>query len=278
MTDPLGNLSPRQRDLLTSWLPDGVVVKDHSWGIVETTVLEITDGSGRYILKAGGATDHHIERELRAHHHWLTPWTDRGRAPRLVHGDVDGKLLVTTYLPGELVTVTSPGVFRQAGELLALLHGHPAVPDDYERRENAKCLKLLDGPHRITPAVVDRLRTLITGWPTAPEPTVPTHGDWQPRNWLVHDGVVAIIDFGRAALRPAYTDFSRLAAQDFRDDPALERAFIEGYGSDPRTNDGWHRGRMREAIGTACWAYAHGELDFEAQGHRMIAEALAEDL
>jgi Ser/Thr protein kinase RdoA (MazF antagonist) len=191
-----------------------------------------------------------------------------------VYGDVEAKLLVTTYLPGVLVTATSPEIFRQAGELLALLHGQPGGVDDYEARENAKCLKLLDGRHRIAPATVRRLRAVITGWPTPATPVVPTHGDWQPRNWLIHEGVVSIIDLGRAALRPAYTDFSRLAAQDFRDDPALETAFIEGYGSDQRTADGWHRGRLREAIGTACWAYAQGQRDFEAQGHRMIAEAL----
>ncbi|MEV4275127.1 phosphotransferase family protein [Actinoplanes xinjiangensis] len=277
MSDPIGKLSPRQRALLDVWLPGAQVVRDHSWGIVETTVLEILHSGRRLIMKAGGAADHHIARELRAHREWLTPWTDRGRAPSLVHGDVDAKLLVTTYLPGELVSGADPDVFRQAGELLALLHGRPAGTDDYERRENAKCLKLLDGPHRIAPAMVDRLRALITGWPTAPEPVVPTHGDWQPRNWLIHEGVVSVIDFGRAALRPAYTDLSRLAAQDFRDDPTLETAFFEGYGSDPRTAGGWDRGRMREAIGTACWAYVQGIDDFEAQGHRMIAEALPED-
>jgi hypothetical protein len=277
VSDPLGRLSPRQRALLDIWIPGAQVVTDHSWGIVETTVLEVLHSGRRLIMKAGGAADHHIARELRAHREWLTPWTDRGRAPSLVHGDVDAKLLVTTYLPGELVTGADPDVFRQAGELLALLHGRPAGTDDYERRENAKCLKLLDGPHRIAPAMVDRLRALITGWPTAPEPVVPTHGDWQPRNWLIHEGVVSVIDFGRAALRPAYTDLSRLAAQDFRDDPTLETAFFEGYGSDPRPAGGWNRGRMREAIGTACWAYVQGIDDFEAQGHRMIAEALPED-
>jgi len=104
---------------------------------------------------------------------------------------------------------------------------------------------------------------------------VPTHGDWQPRNWLVNDEVVSVIDFGRAGLRPAMTDFGRLAVQQFRSNPALESAFLEGYGDDPREPAAWHRNRVREAIGTAVWAYQVGDEAFEQQGHRMIAEALA---
>lgn len=103
---------------------------------------------------------------------------------------------------------------------------------------------------------------------------MPTHGDWQPRNWLVHDDVVCVIDFGRAALRPAATDFARLAVQDFRRDPSLEAAFLDGYGTDPREPGAWRRNQVREAIGTAVWAYRVGDEQFEAQGHRMI-EALS---
>ena len=46
-------------------------------------------------------------------------------------------------------------------------------------------------------------------------------------------------------------------------------------GSDPRDPATWHRNSIREAIGTACWAYRVGSEDYEQQGHRMIAEALA---
>jgi thiamine kinase-like enzyme len=248
-------------------------------GVVQTTVLEVTHAGARFIVKAGGPADHHLEREIRAHQHWLTPWTSRGRAPVMVNADVAAKLLVTTYLPGGLVldsdAVTDPATFEQAGELLALLHHQHAIVDDtFEQRENDKCLTLLAGPHRIPPATLDRLRTLITGWPVPPATVVPTHGDWQPRNWLIHDGVVSIIDFGRAAMRPAYTDFSRLAAQDFRTSTIAERAFMRGYGSEPRESGTWARGRLREAIGTACWAHTVGDEPFEAQGHRMIKEAL----
>ena len=84
------------------------------------------------------------------------------------------------------------------------------------------------------------------------------------------------IDFGRADLRPAMSDLTRLAAQQFRVVPGAEAAFLAGYGADPRDTDAWFRTRVREAIGTAVWAYQVGDEAFEAQGHRMVAAVLAE--
>jgi Phosphotransferase enzyme family len=280
VTSDLGNLSAQQRALVDEWLPGASVERNHSWGLVETTVLEMVYAGRRLIVKAGGDNDHHIERELHAHLHWLGPWSGRGRAPMLEHGNAQAKLLVTTYLPGELVLgsehADAAATYRQAGELLAVFHDQTTVTDDdYERRENEKSLEWLRGPHRIASATVERLRAGIAAWPTPNATLVPTHGDWQPRNWLVHHGVVSVIDFGRAAMRPALTDFARLAAQDFRRDPNLETAFLDGYGSDPREMDAWDRNRVREAIATAAWAYRVGDEAYEAQGHRMITEALS---
>lgn len=271
-------LDQRQRELLAEWLPRAEVVKDLSWGLVGTTVLELLQGGDRYVAKAGDDADSHIARELAAHRTWLKPWTAHNRAPELVHGDAQAKLLVTRYLPGELVEGTdhehTPETYRQAGELLAQLHGQPAIDGDFEAVENRKSLAWLAKPHRITPDVVDHLRALIASWPTPPAELVPTHGDWQPRNWLIHDGTVSAIDFGRAGLRPAYTDFARLAAQQFRTDPALEHAFLAGYGTDPRDPGSWHRQRIREAIGTTAWARQVGDESYEQQGLRMLAEVL----
>jgi hypothetical protein len=276
----LRNLSPRQRALLNQWLPGANIERNQGWGLVETTVLEMTHGGSRFIVKAGGSNDHHIGREIHAHLNWLLPWTSRGRAPALEHGDAEAKLLITRYLPGELVLgsahADAPATYRQAGKLLAPFHAQAAVTDDgYERRENEKSLAWLAGPHRIAPSAVDRLRAEIATWPTPTVTLVPTHGDWQPRNWLICNDLVSVIDFGRAALRPAWTDLARLAAQEFRRDPDLEAAFLEGYGTDPREDEAWHRTRVREAIGTAAWAYQVGDESFEAQGHRMIAEVLS---
>ncbi|MEV0790064.1 aminoglycoside phosphotransferase family protein [Kribbella sp. NPDC050459] len=270
-------LTERQQQLLDRWLPSAVIVRDHSWGVIGTLVLELEDGGERYIAKAGDDADHHLTRELRAHRNWLRPWTTRGRAAELVHADESAKLLVTRFLPGELVEGTpsewSPDIYRQAGELLAAFHRQYGVPDAaYESRENEGTLLDLGKPHRIAPDLAERIRSTIRAWPTPPATLVPTHGDWQPRNWLVDDGTVRVIDFGRADLRPAYTDFARLAAQQFRSDPSLEPAFLAGYGSDPRDPEAWQRTRLREAVSTAVWAHQVGDEAFEAQGHRMIAE------
>lgn len=272
-------LSDRQQALLDAWLPSAELVKDHSWGLIGTFVLELTQHGERYIAKAGDAADHHLAREIRAHRNWLTPWTSRGRAPELVQADDDAKLLLTRFLPGELVEGSpaewAQATYREAGELLAQFHQQTAVPDDaYEARENERTLTYLSKPHRIAPDLTDRLRAEIAGWPTPPAMLVPTHGDWQPRNWLTDNGIIRVIDFGRADLRPAYTDLARLAAQQFRSNPELEAAFLSGYGLDPREPDVWHRAQLREAVNTCIWAYQVGDEPFEQQGHRMIAEAV----
>lgn len=280
MISGIDKLSSDQRELLGGWLPGTTVVLDHSWGLVGTVVLELSHEGSRYIVKAGDAHDHHVARELRAHRSWLRPWTAHQRAPELVFGDAQAKLIVTRYLPGRLVQDSPdewrPETYQQAGLLLAQLHGQLAVEDErFEAEQKQKALHWLDSPHRIEPAIARRLRVEVESWDTPSVTTVPTHGDWQPRNWLVSDGVVSVIDFGRADLRPDFTDLARLDAQQFREDPILEAAFLEGYGRDPREPQACRRHRVREAIGTAVWAYQVGDGRFERQGHQMIADVLA---
>jgi Ser/Thr protein kinase RdoA (MazF antagonist) len=279
VTTGLDALASGQRRLVTSWLPGVRVVRDHSWGLVGTVVLEVEHAGERYVVKAADEHDHHLDRELRAHREWLEPWASRGRGPSLVRADAGAKVLVTRFLPGVLAQGTpaehEPETYRQAGALLALLHAQPGTVDDaYEERLRDKTLAVLDKPHRIPPDVETRLREEVGSWPTPPSTLVPTHGDWQPRNWLWDDGVVRVIDLGRADLRPAASDLVRLAAQQWRGRPELEAAFLEGYGGDPRDPGAWRRLRVAEAVGTAVWAYGVGDAPFEQQGHRMIGDVL----
>ena len=138
-----------------------------------------------------------------------------------------------------------------------------------------KSLASLDSEHRIAPETVERLRAILLAYAPVPVLLVPTHGDWQPRNWLVDGEILRPIDFGRADWRPDFTDFARLAVRQFATDPVLEAAFLEGYGPDPRMPELWRMLLVREAIGTAVWAYLVGDERFEMEGLRMIAEVLA---
>lgn len=281
MTNHLESLTAPQRELLEVWLPGFEVEADMSWNLVETTVLRALAGGQTVVIKAGGASDGHIEREIHAHREWTGPWVRNGRAARLLYADADAKLLVTEYLPGTLVQGTAAAAemdtYGQAGELLRVFHDQFAFEDpDYEPRMNAKALTWMDGRHRIEPAIEQELRAMVRSWPTPTAVCAPSHGDWQTRNWLQDNGMVSVIDFGRAALRPAAEDFERLAVQEFVWHSGAEAAFVSGYGKDPREPEAWFRQRVRSAIGTACWAHLVGAEDFEAQGHRMIAAVLAE--
>jgi hypothetical protein len=276
----LDALTPEQRRRVRDWLPGSVVSEDLGWGLIETTVLRLRrPGADDVVVKAGGASDTHLGREIRAHLSWLGPWVRAGRAPVLLHHDAAAKILVTRWLPGRLVlgdaAQDDPATYRQAGRLLADLRAGERVTDPgYEARENARMQRWLAAPHRIAPDDVARMADLVDAWPRPGAVLVPTHGDWQPRNWLVHEGQVRAIDLGRADLRPAATDLTRLAARDFRRDPALESAFLAGYGADPREAGAWARTRIREAVATSAWAHAVGDVTFEREGLSLLAEAL----
>ncbi len=149
MTSGVDKLAGRQRDLLDAWMPGATVMRDHSWGLVGTVVLELEHEGSKYIAKAGDASDLHIAREINAHREWLTPWTSRQRAPELVYADVDVKLLACRYLEGGLVQGSDhewrPETYRKAGALLADLHDQFSCEDpEFEARQKIKALRWLD--------------------------------------------------------------------------------------------------------------------------------------
>lgn len=239
-------LSVAQEVAVHAWFSAVEFIADLSWGLTDTVVLHVRHDKGESIIKAGGPGNHHIGREITAHEQWTRPWREVGRAARLLHVDRDENILATTFLPGTLVKV------------------HPAADDADTYRTD----------HRIDAVTKTKLREAIARHDHEPVELVPTHGDWQPRNWLIHQGQVSVIDLGRADWRPALTDLARMTRQEWLGRPDLEEAFLSGYGSDPREPAAWQRTLVREAIGTAVWAYHVGDEPFEAQGHRMIRQAL----
>lgn len=239
MSCALDRLSTQQRGLLEQWFPGFDITADLSWNLVETTVLHLTVDDGDFVVKAGGVTDHHIAREIRAHERWTRVWVETGHAAPLIRSDATAKLIATQYLPGRLVqddpAAGDLDTYEQAGRLLATFHGQESIEDPgYEQRADEKALRWLERPHRIAPELAARVRGTIESWPRPPSMLVPTHGDWQGRNWIVDDDrVVRVIDFGRADLRPAAEDFERMATREFVRCPGSEAAFLRGYGTDP---------------------------------------------
>ncbi len=275
----LPRVSPAQQALVHEWLPEAEFVADLSWELMGTAVLHLRTPHGDWIVKAGDATNHHIGRERKAHLDFTGPWVAQERAARMFAFDLDANMLLLDFLPGDLVqnhpAEADPDTYRQAGAMLAEFHGQASRrDDDYEARMTQKALASLESPHRIAPETVTRLRKLLLDAKPETVTLVPTHGDWHPRNWLIENGIVRAIDFGRFDWRPALTDFSRLAVRQFAANPILEAAFLDGYGSDARTPGLWRILQIREAIGTAVWAYQVGDERFEREGHRMIEVVL----
>jgi len=274
-----GRLSTEQADHITRWLPGARLCADMSWNLVDTVVLDVESERGRCVIKAAGRANHPIGREITAHHTVTECLVRTGHAAALVEHDRSANLLVTRYVDGSLVMGSEAEfdceTYRQAGVLLRTFHDQAARIDaGWEAAAVAKSLAWLKKPNRISESVLASVQEILVSHRPQPVVVVPTHGDWQPRNWLVDQGKVKVIDFGRFDWRPAMSDFCRLAARQWSDNAALEHAFLAGYGSEPRDPEQWRLITLHEAIGTAVWAYQVGDEPFENEGHRMIANAL----
>lgn len=284
MSSDLPGLDPAQRAAVHAWFGPVRLVADRSWGLTSTRVLHLRTDQGDVALKAAGPDDHHLGRELDAHRDVVSRLTADGVVPRLLHADRERRVLATAWVPGVLVeghrAEREPGTYRQAGVLLRALHAVGSrVDGDWEAAADARALAWLDGAHRIDATSERLLRARLAAHAHPPVRVVPTHGDFQPRNWVLDDaGRVRMIDLGRFAWRPPATDLARLDVQQLAGREDLAAAFVDGYGTDPRRGGTWQRTRVREAIGTAVWAYRVRDEAFEAQGHRMIDAVLAEDV
>lgn len=280
-------LSARQREYLENAYPEAVVEADHSWpfGI---TVLEFVHSERRLLLKAS-ATSHHLEREYRAHTRWLDSLASD--VPALVEFDAGAGVLVKTFLPGR-IALGAPeehdaGSFRQAGVLLRRLHRGtaPRRAPNYEASMATKTRAWLGRASGLAPAEhLARVADWLDGFRPRPVELVPTHGDYQPRNWLVRPGGrIAVIDFGRAELRPWYSDLVRMEHHDFALHPELKAAFMDGYGPEPVPGaagegfpvPGRRLDELMQALGTLVWSRDMGDAGFEEHGRSMLIRTLS---
>lgn len=273
-------LTPAQSNFVEKALGVPVLVRDLSWSLTDTKVLHVRAAGGDFIVKAAGPDSDHVAKEIAAHRSYTAPLVVLGQAGKLVAADRLLRVIVITHQPGSLVEGTSdvhnPEIYLQAGSILRVLHSqHARLDHQYEHRETERTREWLRRPHRIDPDLEREAERLLGIYKARPLTVVPTHGDWQPRNWLSHQGQVRVIDFGRFAFRPPATDLCRIAVQQWQQWPGLEAAFLAGYQADPREETTWRIFLLREAVGTAVWAFSVGDYEFEARGLRMLADAIA---
>lgn len=258
------------------------IVTDHSWGITDTVVLHVKNDLGEYIVKAFGPDNHHFERELLAYQSASPTLANQDRASFLRAFDDESRVLIFDILPGEISENTPrhlcPELHAEAGRLLRMLHDVRAHEDSNAcQKEHQRALSWLDGDHPLSSAAARECQRVLQAFEPELITAVPTHGDYQPRNWLLApDGVLRIIDFGRFALRGRMEDFMFLEAKVWRKHRNLELAFMKGYGKDPRAGNeqGWFIARLRAAIGIAAWAHQVGLPDFSQLGVAWVNELL----
>jgi aminoglycoside phosphotransferase (APT) family kinase protein len=149
------------------------------------------------------------------------------RAPLVV--SFDGRRMVQARLPGVDLSVTraTPGVLRELGAQLRLLHVHAVRPPGVPENDQGD-------PHAVVAGLARRklidlgATAWLDGWLDRlafdPVPSVLVHGDVAPQNVLAADGAfTGLVDWGDAAWADPATDFAKMP-------PAEVTPMLQGYG------------------------------------------------
>jgi hypothetical protein len=210
-----------------------------------SSVLRIQDASGTiWFLKHHGDSARY-RAELTAYHKWVPALQDA--APWLRAFDDSLEAMILSAAPGEGASwpasegsgsaadqLAEQGVQHEAGKILRRLHEtQPALawPDfaavkleEFDRLRPAAAALL-------RPSELDLARAQIAALADIPAPVrVPCHHDYTPRNWLVQNGALYVIDFEWSGLDARVADFARLHLGVWASRPDLKEAFLSGYG------------------------------------------------
>lgn len=268
-------------EAVSAWAGAAVPVRRWAWPHGESLVLRLQTPRGDVVAKWVNR-EGMFTRERHAMLHY-TPALGDG-APRLLHADPDRSVLVLTVVPGDLVEGCPaehlPGVHRQAGALIGALHR--SAPPALDERWGAHLLDSFDGwaaraAGIVAAADLDRVRVrLATVAHVGPVALVAAHRDNSPRNWMIADGRVRLIDFGHCRPAPWVVDLHRMEQGVWAGRPALRAAFLDGYGVEPTEHDlavlAAHD--TLSAVSTIAWATEHGDAAFAEQGRAALARVL----
>jgi Ser/Thr protein kinase RdoA (MazF antagonist) len=242
------------------------LAEDRTWEHGLSSVLRIRDASGvTWFLKAHRDRERY-RAELAAYRHWVPALYDK--APRLRAFDGSLPAIILSAVPGELASwpaATADGpdadvsaerlVQHEAGKTLRLLHSaHPGLPC-----ADLAIVKIKEFDS-LRPSAAGLLRTRELDYARAQIEAladipahlrVPCHHDYTPRNWLVDNGTLYVIDFEWSGMDLWVADLARLHLGIWADRPDLRMAFLAGYGRE--LSDADHRALHACAVLTAVW-------------------------
>ena len=223
------------------------LVDDCTWSHRRSSVLRLRDASGvTWFLKAHRDRERY-RAELTAYRGWVPALNDR--APRLRAYDSSRQAMILSAMPGEPAgwpadTVDGRdaersderAVHRDAGKVLGLLHNaRPATRWDDFAADKIKEFDSLTSSAAalLRPRELGAARAEVETLAGLPSPErIPCHHDYTPRNWLVHDGTVHVVDFEWSGLDVWVADLARLHLGIWATRPDLREAFLSGYGRD----------------------------------------------
>jgi Ser/Thr protein kinase RdoA (MazF antagonist) len=210
------------------------LVADRSWGHGETTVVEVRDSHAvSWFIKQYRDRERY-DAELTAYVRWVPALGDRAPTLRAHHDELAA--LVLSAVPGHpgLDVWAEPAAHRQAGVLLRRLHDAERltpwtdfVPD--KLRELQRWALRSDG--LVARSDLDYARQQLSDLASLGAPArVPCHLDFSPRNWLIADGSLHVIDFEWAGPEVWVNDLARLYFGPWYERADLQEAFLDGYG------------------------------------------------
>jgi Ser/Thr protein kinase RdoA (MazF antagonist) len=257
------------------------VVADRSWDHGDAFVVQVRDSAGTaWFAKRHRKAERHA-RELAAYQHWVPALGSR--APSLCAHDTDLRTLLLSSVPGAPGTedTMAPELQHQAGQLLRALHDaapEQPWPDFAAERLAAFDVTATRAAGLVDARSLDFARAQVSALAGLPaQVKVPCHLDYGPRNWIVVDGVLHVIDFEFAKQHCWLQDLGRLFYQPWQEHPDARAAFLTGYGRALTDDDVAVLLALgaASAVSTIGWARAHGDGRFEASGRRSLADLMA---
>ena len=256
--------------------------EDASWDHAASDVIRVTCARGSAFLKR-----HRDRRKFDQEHAAYAEWCPGlgAAATLLAATESPGPALLVRAAPGaplaqlsSLSVDTERAHWRRAGAFLAALHALPhedldelPLPDAWSRRAESWVHRAGDA---ITREEANEVLSLTRApWPdTAEVPRrVPCHRDFTPRNWIVTEGSLAVIDFEHARPDWALVDLARALEEVPEDREELAAALWSGYGADPAAFETLlPRAFAVQALAKIAWAVEHGDARFERSGRELL--------